>query len=162
VTVLFFLCWAGFWALVSRVVAQAFHFPEHLAVAAFWALVLGAFVRFTDYLAFALSAETSAWLLQWLGSIPLFAGLLYGHLRFCSAAPPARLALGSAAVASAAIGLAGLVVLGAQLEEEWPSQLAFSWQLKPPVFQLAPSRDVDEFFTRAKTLKERVDALAEE
>jgi len=160
--VLLLLTWAGVWSLVSRVLTQSFHFLEHCTVAALWALVLGGFVHFTDYYAFAFSADQSAIVLGWVGAVPLLAGLLYSHLRFCSAAPPVRLLLRSTAVSSAAVGLAGLVILGAKIEQEWPTALSFSWQLKPPVFQLAPSRGVEEFFTRAQSLKEKADRLAKD
>jgi hypothetical protein len=53
-------------------------------------------------------------------------------------------------------------MLGAELEDEWPGELAFSRQLKPPAFQVAPSRGVDEFFNRAQALKEHVDHLLDE
>lgn len=160
--VLALLLWAGIWALVSRVLTQSFHFLEHCTIAALWALVLGAFVHLTDYYAFAFSADLSAQVLGWAGAVPLIAGLLYSHLRFCSAAPPVRLMLSSAAVSCAAVGLAGLVILGAQLEDEWPTELSFAWQLKPPIFQLSPSRGVDEFFARAQSLKDKADRLAKE
>lgn len=160
--VLLFGLWAGTWSLVSRVVTQNFHFLEHCTIAALWALVYDVFVNLTDYYAFALAADRSAEAIAWAGTVPLLAGVLYSHLRLCSAAPPLRLALGTAGVASAVVGLSGLVMLGAQMEEQWPDELAFSWQLKPPVFQLAPSREIDEFFSRAVSLKDRVDRLADE
>lgn len=160
--VLVLILWAGLWSLVSRLLTQNFHFLEHCSIAALWALVLGAFVQFTDYYAFALSADLSAEILAWVGAVPLIAGLLYSHLRYCSAAPPASLLLSSAGVAAAVVGLTSLVFLGAQFEEEWPAELAFSWQLKPPIFQLAPSRSAEEFFTHAQSLKERADRLAKD
>jgi len=160
--VLLFGLWAGTWSLVSRVVTQSFHFLEHCTIAALWALVYELFLNLTDYYSFAFAADRSAEVLAWVGTVPLLACVLYSHLRLCSAAPPLRLALGTAGVASAVVGLGGLVMLGARMEEQWPEELAFSWQLKPPVFQLVPSREIDEFFSRAVSLKDRVDRLAEE
>ena len=159
---LVFGLWAGVWSLVSRVVAQSFNFLEHCTIAALWALLYDLFLNAVDYYGFAFAAEHSAEVLAWVGTVPILAGVLYSHLRLCSAAPPLRLALSTAGVSCAVVGLSGLVMLGAQMEDEWPTELAFSWQLKPPVFQVAPSRNVDEFFTRASSLKDRVDRLAEE
>ena len=111
VLVLALMLWAGLWSLVSRLLTQSFHFLEHCSIAALGALVFGAFVHVIDYYAFAFSADASAKVLGWAGAVPLVAGLLYSHLRFCSAAPPARLALSSAAVSAAAVGLAGLAAV---------------------------------------------------
>jgi hypothetical protein len=154
--------WGGLWSLVSRVTAPSFHFLEHCTIGALWALGIALCARLVDYYAFAFAADGSADVLRWVGLVPLLAGVLYSHLRLCSAMPPLRLALSTTAVSCAAVGLSGLVMLGAELEDEWPGELAFSRQLKPPAFQVAPSRGVDEFFNRAQALKEHVDHLLDE
>lgn len=160
--VLVLAVWAGLWSLVSRMLVQAFYFRQHCTVAAIWALLFAVFDTAIDYYAFAFSADASAEAIAWVGVVPLLAGLLYSHLRLCSASPPVRLALRSATAAGAVVALGGLVYLGAQVEDEWPAGVAFSSHLKPPIFQMAPSRGVEEFFGRARLLKERVDRLAEQ
>lgn len=154
--------WGGLWSLVSRATSQSFHFLEHCTIGALWGLSVVTFLRLLDFYAFAFAADRSAEMLSWTAWVPLLAGVLYSHLRLCTSMPPLRLALSTTAISCVAVGLSGLVLLGAQMDEQWVGQLAFSRQLKPPVLQVAPSRGVDEFFTRAQALKDRVDRLLDE
>src|SRR5690606_12398880 len=115
----------------------------------------------SGYLAFALSADRSITVGSWIVNGTLFACLLYGHLKLCWSIAPRRLgavAAGVAAMLTLLSGLAGLV--GYFEGPSWDFMLRFRSELKPPMFRIAGSESVEEFFAKSRELKQRVDALA--
>jgi len=154
--------WAGAWSMMSRILLHQSHFAEHYVIVCCFVplYLLAGWV--TDYYAFAFGADRSAALLDWFLPTFVTAGLLYNHLRFCSVQPQSRLLLRAAGFAGMATGLAGLLAFTESLDPNWTAALTFRGELKPPVFRLVSSDDVEGFFARVEALQARVDELAAE
>jgi len=155
------VAWAGTWALASRVLQHQSYLAEHLVVISVFvsAYILAGWV--SDYYVFAFAADRSATAVEWILPGILIAGLLYGHLRFCSTLSSRQLLLRAAGFAGAGTMLVGLVVLAESFDPGWTAVASFRGSLKPPVFRLVSSDDLDGFFSRVEELKMRVDARAD-
>lgn len=154
-------CWAGTWALLSRVLQHQSYFAEHFVV---FCVFISLYILngwFSDYYAFAFAADRSASVLEWILPITLIAGMLYGHIRFCSTLSSRRLLLHIATGVGGGSALVGLIVVAESFDPDWTAVAEFRGGLKPPLFRLASSEDLDGFFSRVERLKSRVDALAD-
>jgi len=159
------MAWFGAWSLVSRVLSQRFRLAQHAAVAALGMLACVVFSRAVDYYAFAFAADRSVEVLLWGGAFGLLAVTVYSHLRWSSAAPARRLAIGAILASGTVVGLIGLLVASVYLNPslyEWTSQPHYPAQLKLPRLRVAHSRGVEGFFSEARELKTRVDAAGRE
>ncbi len=156
------LLWSGMWALGSRITGPGFRFGEHCLVAAVWTFVYFLAGPAEGYAAFASGADRAAQAFGWILQAVLLSGLLYSHLRLVSSARAGAVAVRAAAVSVTLTGLvaatAYTVLLG-NPDLGW--SLAYRSELKPPMFQLAPSRTTEDFFGHRDELRRRVDELAE-
>jgi FHA domain len=155
--------WAAAWALATRFLSPHFHFAPHCAIAAIALLVATAFSTIAELAAFALAADLSYRIFWWMGTAVVLAVILYGHLRLCSAAPARSLATGAVFSSAVIVGLCLLASVGFRWRDHGSvGGLDYAAQLKPPVFKLVRSREVAEFFDRAKRIKLRADEMASE
>jgi len=146
------VAWAGFWALLNRVLAHRSHFPVHLAIGV---ASLFAVSQLISFLGFALDWDGAVWWLRWLGRIFILACVVFAHLRYFSLA---RLR-GQAFLASfVALLLFGTPAVGSFIERTQFSSLPWLDPLiRPPAYQLREGSSVQTFMQRAQSLRRRAD-----
>jgi len=150
--------WAGFWALLNRVLAHRSHFLVHLAIAFAGLTCLFVVSQLIALVGFALDWDVAVWWLRWLGRIIILALVVFAHLRYFSQARVQRQALLATA---AALLLFGTPAVGGIIEKNQFSSLPWlDPLLRPPVFQLREGVSVQTFMQRAQSLRERADAEA--
>lgn len=149
-TVVLILSWGAGWAFVSRLVTHRWNYRAHLGIACgviLGSLVLGALA---GYFCFALNLDQLQELVDWALLVAVVGLLLYGHLRFASLAAPKRLAQAAGAISLALLALLLLVAKGK--EGDFDADPNYTVTLKAPLFKLAPSRSVPDFFAEMATL----------
>jgi hypothetical protein len=150
--------WAGFWALINRVLAHRSHFTVHLGIAFAGVAGLFALSQATSLLGFALDLDGSVWWMKWLGRILVLSLVVYAHLHYFSQAAPRNQAM--------LAGFAGLLLFGTPAVGSLIERTQFSslpWLeplLRPPAYQLRDGMTVEEFLQRAQSLRERADREA--
>jgi hypothetical protein len=152
------IAWAGFWALINRVLAHRSHFAVHLGIA--FAGVAGLFglSQATSLLGFALDLDSAVWWMEWLGRILVLSLVVYAHLHYFSQAAVRNQAM---LAGIAALLLFGTPAVGSLIERTQFSSLPWlDPLLRPPAFQLRDGVPVEEFLQRAQSLRERVDREA--
>lgn len=151
--------WAGFWALMNRVLAHRFHFPAHLAIAFAGVAALFAISQLLTLLGFALDLNTLVWWLRWLSRISILGLVVFAHLRYFSQASPRRQAL---LASVAALLLFGTPAVGSFIEKTQFSSLPWlDPLLLPPAYQLREGDSMEVFMQRAQSLRADADADAD-
>jgi len=154
------IIWAGFWALLNRIMTHRANFPVHLTIAL--AGVAGLFTasQLILMLGFGLGwTELSSWL-ETLGQIIVLALVMYAHLRYAVPARADRQAL--------VAGLAALVLFGTPqigdviARNEFSSLPYLNPVLMPPALKIVKGGDIDDFLASADHLRKRVDAKVDE
>jgi len=152
------VAWAGFWALLNRVLAHRSHFPVHLAIAFTGVACLFVVSQLISLLGFALDWDEAVWWLRWLARILILAWVVFAHLRYFSQARIRRQALLAGFVA---LLLFGVPAVGSFIEKTQFSSLPWLDPLiRPPVYQLREGVPVQNFMQRAQSLRERADEEA--
>jgi len=147
------LIWSGIWAFASRLLVHRLNFLIHCAIACLAGVAFSFLAIGLSYLAFAFNADSLEASAQLFGNTLIVGLLLYAHLRFCSLAPPRRLA--ATAVALAVVACV-LTVLETQVgQSEFNAAPSYHTTLKPPSFQWVSSEPVAAFFARTETLREQ-------
>lgn len=157
------LLWSGIWAISNRIVTHRFHYLDHCLNAAFWGLLMIVQQQAAGFVAFAFGIDSGMEIAGWICEAAIFSGLLYGHLRLCSSLSRGRLLTAAAGVAAMLTLLSGLARLATYIEEpRWDYALRFRHELKPPVFKLVGSHNLESFFASDRELKAKVDKLADD
>ncbi len=156
VTLIMVLIWAGAWALASRVFAHRPAFFAHGVIALSVLLAWMVYDILLDYYRFALAADLSADILNYVGAFVLLSALFAAHLRFSSAYRPRPRLLMSGTIAGMLIGLSLLTQHIADMD--FSGLPKYDSVLKPPAFRVSAYHDLDHFFTDARQLQ---DSLAQ-
>jgi hypothetical protein len=152
--------WAGFWALMNRVLAHRSHFAAHLAIAFAGVVALFALSQLVTLLGFALNLDAMVWWLRWLSRISILGLVVFAHLRYFSQASPRRQAL---LAGFAALLLFGTPAVGSFIEKTQFSSLPWlDPLLLPPVYQLRAGDSVEDFMQRAGSLRDKADTEAKD
>jgi len=155
------VAWAGFWALLNRVLAHRSLFTVHLAIAFAGVASLFAVSQLISFVGFALDWDQVVWWLNWLGRILILACVVFAHLSYFSQARPGRQTL---LAGFTALLLFGIPAVGSFIEKTQFSNLPWLDPLiRPPAYQLRQGASVGEFMQRAQSLRKRADEeLADE
>lgn len=150
--------WAGFWALINRVLAHRSHFLIHLAIAFAGVVSLFGLSQLISLLGFALDLDDAVWWLKWLSRIVVLGLVVYAHLRYFSQAALRNQVL---LAGFTALLLFGTPAVGSFIERSQFSSLPWlDPLLRPPAYQWREGASVEEFMQRAQALRERADAEA--
>ncbi len=154
------ILWAGFWALLNRVLAHRSHFLVHLAIAFAGVTSLFVISQLVLIVGFALDWDVAVWWLRWMGRIMIMAGVVFAHIRYFSQARIRRQAL---LAGCAAVLLFGTPAVGSFIEKTQFSSLPWlDPLLRPPAYQLREGVPVETFMQRAQSLRERADDEAKD
>ncbi len=152
------VAWAGFWALLNRVLAHRSHFLVHLAIAFAGVASLFAVSQLISLLGFALDWDEAVWWLRWLGRILILACVVFAHLSYFSQARTGRQVL---LASFAALLLFGTAAVGSFIEKTQFSSLPWLDPLiRPPAYQLRAGVSVQDFMQGAQALRNRADEEA--
>jgi hypothetical protein len=150
--------WAGFWALMNRVLAHRFNFPAHLAIAFAGIVALFALSQLTMLFSFALDLDAMAWWLRWFSRISILGLVVFAHLRYFSQATAHRQAL---LAGFAALLLFGTPAVGSLIEKTQFSSLPWlDPLLLPPAYQWVAGDSIEDFMDQAQSLQAKADADA--
>ncbi len=153
------MVWAGFWALMNRVLAHRFHFPAHLAIAFAGVVTLFSASQLITLSGFALDLDSLVWWLRWLARISILGLVVFMHLRYFSQAGARRQAL---LAGFAALLLFGTPAVGSFIEKTQFSSLPWlDPLLLPPGYQLRAGDSIEVFMQRAQSLRAKADVKAE-
>jgi hypothetical protein len=152
------LLWAGFWALLNRVILHRANFHVHLAIACLGVCGLFVLSQLLALTCFALGWDSALPWLRLAGRIGVLSLLVYAHLRY---ATHGRGWVQAAVAAMTGILLFGTPAVGNVLERSEFSSLPYlSPVLKPPPLQLRSGVSVERYFDDAQSLKDRADEAA--
>jgi hypothetical protein len=150
--------WAGFWALINRVLAHRSHFLIHLTIAFAGVAALFGFSQLISLLGFALDMDVAVWWLKWLSRIAVLGLVVFAHLHYFSQAALRNQAL---LAGFTALLLFGTPAVGSFIERTQFSSLPWvDPLLRPPSYQWREGAPAEEFMRRAQSLRDRADAEA--
>lgn len=148
--------WAGIWALLSRVFMHHAAYVAHAMIATLGVIGFLCVNVAVEYYAFGFSALLSADIL-FHGLLGLLAcAMLYGHLRFTTLFSPRRIGVIAIATAVGLVGLSGFTAYVQSLE--FNDALPYPPELKPPQFQMAPDKSLEEFVRDAEHIPHKLKA----
>lgn len=148
------VAWSFLWAFTSRMLTHRWSFFVHCAIASAGIAAVFLFNVVLSYASFAFALDRFEGLVSVVGIGLLMAGIIYMHLRFVSSALPFYLASVSSGVA---IAFVGMTLLLSHLEsKDFNYSPRYNVTLKAPVFKIAKSRSLGDFFESAQTLKSNV------
>jgi hypothetical protein len=150
--------WAGFWALMNRILSHRSHFTAHLSIAFAGVAGLFAVAQILSLLGFGLDLGALVWWLRWLGRMLILGLTVYAHLHYFGQISQRR----QLTIASfVAVLVFGSTAVGSFIEKTQFSSLPWlDPLLLPPAFQLRPGSSVEEFMSRAESLREKADSEA--
>ncbi|HET6565130.1 MAG TPA: FHA domain-containing protein [Xanthomonadales bacterium] len=150
--------WAGFWALMNRILSHRSHFPAHLAITFAGVVGLFAVAQLWSLLGFGLDLGALVWWLRWLGRILVMGLVVYAHLRFFGQLSQRR----QFAIASfVSLLIFGSTAVGSFIEKTQFSSLPWlDPLLLPPAFQLRSGASVEDFLERAGDLRKKAESDA--
>jgi hypothetical protein len=154
------LAWAGFWALLSRVVMHRSNFHVHLAIS--FLAVAGLFCsgQLVTLLGFAMGWSRATPWLEVLGLTLVAFVAIYAHLRYALHGEVFRQ---TGVAALAAIILFGTPVAGQLIDRSEFSSLPYLEPLlRPPAYRLVEGQQLEGFFQDAEQLRLRADKAASE
>jgi len=147
--------WAGFWALINRLIAHRSNFKIHLSIVALAVAALFLNSQGVTLLGFALGwSESVAWI-KTVGQILIIGTALIIHMKFATH--------GRAWVQAVGAGVFATILMGIPQYEELSRSRDFSSLpgleplLKPPAYRLVEGVSVDEFFKRSDALREKLE-----
>lgn len=148
--------WAGFWSLMNRILSHRSHFVAHLSIAFAGVAGLFAIGQLLSLLGFGLDVGALVWWLRWLGRMLILGLVVYAHLRYFGQISQRR----QLTIASfVAVLVFGSTAVGSFIEKTQFSSLPWlDPLLLPPAFQLSPGVSVEEFMSRAESLRDKADA----
>ena len=147
--------WAGVWALLSRIFMHHAAFISHAIIASLG--IIGFIVANTvvEYFAFGFSSQLAADILFHLLLGLLACAMLYGHLRFTTLFSPRRIGTIALMATVTMVGLSGFTAYVQSLE--FNDTLPYPPELKPPQFQIAPDKSLQDFMRDAQKLTRQAD-----
>lgn len=149
------LAWAGFWALLNRVLTHRAHFAVHASIALLGVAGLFAVTQVVSLAGFALGLSASVWWLELIAQVGVLAAVIHAHLRYALHGRSARLA---AAATLAALALFGGPATGELLDRQEFSSLPYLDPLLwPPRYRLVEAKSAGTFFEHAGNLRARAD-----
>jgi len=152
--------WAGFWALMNRVLSHRSNFLAHLSITFAGVAGLFAVSQLLSLLAFGLDLAVLVWWLRWLGRMLVLGLMVHVHLRYFGQISQRRQFTIAAFVA---LLVFGSTAVGSFIEKTQFSSLPWlDPLLLPPAFQLRPGASVEEFMSRAEALRENADEDAKD
>lgn len=153
--------WAGGWGLATRIVSHRFSVLSHAAWAAGLTIVMLVIVAADEWLDFLFPGAGMASLLTGVGAMLLLPLLVAGHLEIASGM--SRSKRWRAAFMVGAIAAIFIIVLSLGDDDSRNTQaLDYSGRLKPLPARMVPTVTLDDFMDAATSLRDEVDALAEE
>ncbi len=145
------LIWAGGWAFAGRVVLHRIKFLVHCAVIGTALVAIFTLDAAFDYATFALDTDEARYGLSVVAGLVIVAAVLYAHLRFCTLAPPLRLAGVATAIS---LTVVGLIMLNSRIDDsEFSPVPRYQVTLKAPTFRWASGQSPDEFFAELPGLR---------
>jgi pSer/pThr/pTyr-binding forkhead associated (FHA) protein len=151
--------WSLAWSLVNRVVTHRFNYPGHLCVAALGVLAGSLSDSVLGVLSFAFSIDATANDVSILIGALIVAAVIFGHLRLISRGSSQRLWVPSAAMGIAFLAITQLPDSG---ENDFAAEPELALSLRSPSWALGSARPIEEFYSEAGTLLDKVDEAATE
>jgi len=152
--------WTTFWSFLSRLLTHSFRFMTHLAISGIASITFFVFDIAVEYFEFLFSAPAAAKVVDFAALGIVFSLLLYTHLSIMSESSRWKRLLSSLLISAAIIGIVLLVKY--TKGEEFSTELRFSSVIKPIGRLWVRTVSSDEFFGDLKSLKTKIDALAQE
>jgi hypothetical protein len=145
------MLWAGFWAMLNRMISHRANFIVHLSIAAM--AIVGLFVNAegVPLLCFAFGWLAAMPWLKLTGQVLIVASALFAHLRYATHGKVRVQAVGSTILALLLIGspvLGNLVAM-----KEFSSLPRLSPLLRPPSMKIVKGIDVKSFLQSAEPLR---------
>ncbi len=154
------MLWAGFWSLINRLIAHRANFKIHLSIASLAVVALFINGQGIPLIGFAFGwSESVAWI-KTLGQILVTGTALIIHMKF--------VAHGRTWVQALGAGVFALIMMGIPQYEQLSQRSEFSSLpkltplLKPPAVRLVNGVSVEDFFSRADTLRQKLEKDAQE
>ena len=149
------LIWAGFWALLNRVLTHQANFPVHLAIACLGVGVLFFVAQLVSMVIFALGLDDWLPWLRLFGRVAILTVVIYAHLRYATVVSMSHQFV---IAALAAVVMFGTPEIGSVIERNEFSSLPYLEPLlRPPGYRLARGETVDDFLEQAQLLREKAD-----
>ncbi len=155
-----FFIWTAFWSFLSRLVTHSFRFMTHLAVSGIASVAFLLLIVTVEYFEFLFSSPTGAKGFDFAGVVIVFALLLYTHLSVMSESSRWKRLLSSVLISAAVVSIVLLVRY--TREKEFSAELHFSSVIKPIGRTWVRTVSPDEFFGDLRSLKSKVDVMAQE
>jgi hypothetical protein len=149
------MIWAGIWAFVGRILGHRAAFFAHANMVLLAMLMIFGLDHFTDYYSFAFSATASTKLIEAAALTLIGGALLYGHLRLATQLRRKRVAFASGLVAG---GMLVSILFSSHVKAaHFNSNLSYPAVLRPPSSIVGRPLSPEAFFSRAQTMKQRLD-----
>jgi len=149
------LIWAGFWALLNRVLTHQANFRVHLAIACLGVAGLFFLSQLVSMSSFALGLDDSLPWFRLFSRVVILSVVIYAHLRYATVVSMSH-QLAIAILAS--VVMFGTPEIGFVIERNEFSSLPYLEPLlRPPGYRLARGETVDGFFDQAQLLQEKSD-----
>ena len=152
------LGWAGLWALASRIVVSAFHFPQHLTIAGTAIMANTSLRILSEWLEFFFPAVPVLWSTALFGSGLIVAALVYGHLAFASPLRRRSRLWAALAISGAMVGMNAISDYAAR--GKFSTVMDYDAILKPVDASFLPAISPDQFFAGSVKIKSELDNLS--
>ena len=149
------MIWAGIWAFIGRILGHRAVFIAHANIVLLAIISIFGLNWFADYYSFAFSATTSTEFIVTFTFTLLGGILLYGHLLLAT-----RMKVKRAAITSCLV-VGGLLVIflfsDYVINTEFNSKLSYPTVLKPSASIAGRPLSLEQFFSKAQAMKQRLD-----
>jgi len=155
-----FVVWTTFWSFLSRLVTHSFRFMTHLAVSGIASIAFFALIIAVEYFEFLFSWPTAARVVNFVGMVIVFSLLLYTHLSVMSESSRWKRLLSSILIGAAILSI--VLLIRYTKGKEFSTELQFSSVIKPIGRTWVRTVSSDEFFGDLRSLKTKIDTMAQE
>lgn len=155
-----FVIWTTFWSFLSRLVTHSFRFMTHLAVSGIASVAFFMLIIAVEYFEFLFSAPAAARVVDFAGVVIVFSLLLYTHLSVMSETSRWKRLLSSVLISAAIVSI--VLLIRYTRGKEFSAELHFSSVIKPIGRTWVRTVSADEFFGDLRSLKGKIDAMAQE
>ncbi|MCB0346346.1 MAG: FHA domain-containing protein [Bdellovibrionales bacterium] len=159
-SIIIVLVWAGIWSLISRVVHLRSYFIAHFTIGFLALSVWFVLTVVVEYIRFSFSSNFVGSLAGYSSTFAVVTAVLFGHLSFCSTKSVYSRLAKCGGFSGLLVGVAFLMSYTSG--DEFSTELDFGKELKPPMFVVSGSEDLETFFERAEFVKRKVDQLSVE
>ncbi len=150
--------WAGFWALITRVLSHRSRFLAHWMLAGCYSLVDEGLGWAGTYARFLFAPILPVELFELVSGFCVVMGLLYGHLTLTGMTQVPRKAILAAALSAAFLSVSQLDTLARR--PDWTQVLPYWSRLQPVDPSWLPTESPEAFFRGARDLRDELDHLA--